>query len=118
MQHKDRGSDHPDQTDNPEIPPEEMNWIRSIQKQGKNGRKGRNVEDRGVINFISLIIVFLVWMVLNWLATQVLNAVLSPAAYRTFLESRLLVFGFIGVTIIAAALISWFVIRPLLIRGW
>jgi hypothetical protein len=116
--HTDRGAEQPDQTENPEIPPEEMNWILSIRKQEKKRRKGGNIEDQGVINFISLIIVFLVWMVLNWLANVVFNAVLSPAAYRTFLESRLLVFGFIGVTIIAAVLIGWFAIRPLLIRGW
>jgi len=116
--HKNRGSDHRDQTENPEIPPEEMSWILSIRKPEKKQPKGGNTEDRGVINFISLIIVFLVWMVLNWLASLALNTVLSPVAYRAFLESRLLVFGFIGVTIIAAVLIAWFGIRPVLIRGW
>lgn len=117
MQYTDRGSDHPDQTGNPEIPPEEMNRLLSIRKQGGKRHKRVNIADRGVINFISLIIVFLVWMVLNWLANLVLNVLLSPAAYRTFLESELLVFGFIGFTIIAAVLVTWFAIRPLLIRG-
>lgn len=95
-----------------------MNRLLSIQKPEKKRSKGGNIADRGVINFISLIIVFLVWMVLNWLANLVLNALLSPAAYRTFLESKLLVFGFIGFTIIAAVLITLFAIRPIMIRGW
>lgn len=94
-----------------------MNWLLSIHKTDKKRQKG-NVADQGVINFISLIIAFLVWMVLNWLANLVLNALLSPSLYRTFLESRLLVFGFIGFTIIAAVLITWYIIRPLFIRGW
>ncbi|WP_440950889.1 hypothetical protein [Methanosphaerula subterraneus] len=118
MHQTDRGSDHADQTENAEVPPEEMNRLLSIQKPEKKRQKKGNAADQSVINFISLIIVFLVWMMLNWLATLVLNALLSPALYRTFLESKLLVFGFIGITIIVAVLITWYAIRPLLIRGW
>lgn len=114
MQHTDRDSG---QTENPDIPPEEMNRLLSIRKIVKKQSKEGNIADRGVINFISLIIIFLVWMVMNWLASLMLNALLSPAAYRTFLESRLLVFGFIGFTIIAAVLVTLYVIRPLMIRG-
>lgn len=94
-----------------------MKWILSMKKQKNNRQKEGNVQDLGVINFISLIIVFLVWMVLNWLANLMLNALLSPAAYRVFLESKVLVFGFIGFTIILSVLVTWFTIRPLLIRG-
>jgi uncharacterized protein YqhQ len=117
VQHTDRKSDHPDLLKNPDIPSEEMRWIKSIKKQKNSRQKGENIQDLGVINFISLIIVFLVWMVLNWLANMMFNAFLSPAAYRVFLESKVLVFSFIGFTIILSVLVTWFTIRPLFIRG-
>lgn len=113
-----RESDLQGGEEKPEIPPEEVNRILSMQKHDSPGRKKRRNKDLGVINFISLIIVYLVWMVLNWLANMALTALLSPTAYRAFLESRLMVFGFIGVTIVLAVLVTIGGIRPLLIRGW